>query len=328
MGELQSTERRLLPAGRRLFLATGDFRFLLDFFVIMLFIPYSPYPYLASLSALLALPVCLFFIPFVSKKLSVVKSPLSRILLPFVLSSIAVCPLFVEMFRLNALNITLRILFPVIFLPLFYLFMSMIGHISGGIARALGHDFLYSTAKKGIRIISIVILSCLAYFLRDNSEWAACLVAIIAATGFLTQYLAVYDFSSRFKPEVEDTQSVEVSKCVQITAIFSIGIIAVNVAVYFLSSKGGLMYGVTVGGFALVISCVVHALKNSRYEFMLDRLVKISSLGGIFFSGLIVTISSSTGVIVTASIVSFALLVLATTLKIIELKKKQGVNHD
>ena len=208
-------------------------------------------------------------------------------LLPFVLSSLAVCPLFVEMFRLNALNRTLRILFTIIFLPLFYLFMSMIGHISGRISRALGQDPLYSIAKKTIRVVSIAILFCLAYFLRENSEWAACLVAIIAATGFLAQYLAVYDFSSRFKPEIESTQSLEISKSVQITAIFSIGIIAVNVAVYFLSSDGGLMYSVTVGGFALVISIVVNALKKSRYEFMLDRLVKISSLGGIFFSGLI-----------------------------------------
>ncbi len=326
---MYGNEKIPLPTGRRILVSAGDFKFLLEFFVVTFFVSYAPYPYFAALSAGLAMPIYFFLIPKISKRINRLKSPLNRILLPFALSSLAVCPLFVQVFRLHAFSRPLKIIFTVAFLPLFSSLMSLSGFVSGGIARALGSDTVYGNSKKGIRIISIVMLVCLAYFDMGSGEASACIVAIFAALGFLTQYMAVYDFSSRFKAEEDIKSRAHAYEILEIAALFSIGVIAANTAVYCLAGYGRLEFSIVVGGFAIIISAALYALKIFKPDgFITEKVVKIVQLFGVLASGLIISLNDKRNIVIASVAVALALLVLSITFRVLFIRKIKGENHD
>jgi len=322
---VSSNEKIILPAGRRILIAAGDFKFMLELFVILFFVAYSPYPFLASVSAALTLPIYLYIMPLVSKKINGFKSPLNRILLPFAFVSITVCPIFVQMFRLNVWIKPMRIIFTIFFLPLFSTLMSVTGIVSNGISRELGDDKLYNFSKIIVRVISIALLFVLSVFFKQKAEAFASIIAIIVIFGFLIQYMAIFDFSSRFKPK-EDVKIYDLLEVVWIIALMAMGVFVSNSVIYCLADKGAIVFGIIVSGFALMESGAIYILKTlPKYSFILDKITRISLLTGLVISGLIIALKTKLAVIIATASVSL-LMIIGIIIVIVYLKKENKIS--
>jgi len=320
-------KNNLLPTSRSILISAGDFRFLLEFFVVMFFVTYSPYPYYASLSAGLTIPIYLFFIPRLSKGINRLKSPLNRILLPFVFASLLVCPLFVWIFKIDTTSAITQKVLTLIFMPFFTLFMSLLGRVSGRIGNALNGDAVYKVARMGIQIVVIAVLFALSYLFVGNIEEFACLVAILTEIGFFTQYMSVHAFSSRFKPEAKLVYPKDWLEFFKVVSLMAVGVIGVNLALYYYAFTDRLIYSVVVGICAVVISGQEHFLKSRQHFLVTEMGTRISTLLGILISGLILSLKGVKKVLGVGIIVIVILLIIAIVLFVITLKrykKNQG----
>lgn len=313
-----------LPINRRILISAGNFKFALRFFIIAFYVSFARFSYLASVSALLAVPV-LFLMPAISKRLNDLKYPLGKLLLPFVLSTVLICPIFVLGFRVLTMHTALNVIFTLLYLPLFCFFISIIDRVDETIECRLNGDAVYNFAALVINAVAAII--AVASMLFDKGVgFAACLVGIVAIIGLLIKYMAFYGFSSRFN-DVNPPGDIRFSFALMEQASFvTIGVVALNACAYcLLGLKSRWIFAIALIAFGLVAAVVPFALKKvSDAPANADFTMNISTLAGLFIFGLIRLLKVKKTIVI-ASVAACCLLLFATVIfRILEIKRNKG----